>query len=389
MITLGVSLYPEQEKLEDIDRYLAMASGCGFTKVFTSMFSVEGTREEIIGYFKNFTAVAHKYGMKVSGDCNGAFFGKMGARADDLSVFVEMGIDIIRMDFSFNDERDAVLINNKEGILIEMSTAFVKVIERAIANGADPANIATCHNFYPQRYSAPTLESINAINNYWKEKGIPVAMFISSQEKGTHGPWPQVSDGLPTVEEHRTKSLGAQLKHCIAMKNVDEVIIGNAYASEAEFREIAGVMEKAYAHVPKDTSLGFLADYLPHGDVVRIPFRVDLEPEITPMEKKIMMDYPTHNDMGDCLNYMLRSRFTRLVYKKSAIPARPCGRTRFTRGDVVIVNDNLKYYAAEVQIVLKDMEADGQRNLLGRIVPEELALLDHMGAGDIFTFVEA
>lgn len=388
MLTLGVSLYPEQEKLEDIDRYLALASKYGFTKVFTSMFSVEGTREEIIHYFKNFSAVAHKYGMKVSGDCNGAFFGKMGAKADDLSVFVEMGIDIIRMDFSFNDERDAVLINNKEGILIEMSTGFVSVIENAIANGANPANIATCHNFYPQRYSAPTLESINEMNNYWKQKGIRVAIFISSQQKGTHGPWPAVSDGLPTIEEHRNKSVGAQLKHCIALKNVDEVIIGNAYASEEEFREIADVMAKAFAHVPKDESLGFLADYLPHGDVVRMPFRVKLDEGITDLEKKIMMDYPTHNDMGDCLNYTLRSRFTRIIYKNSAIPARPCNQTHYTRGDVVIVNDNLKYYAAEVQIVLKDMEVDGQRNLLGRIVDEELVLLDHMGAKDIFTFIE-
>ena len=48
MITLGVSLYPEQEKLEDIDAYLELASKYGFTKVFTSMFSVEGTREEIL-----------------------------------------------------------------------------------------------------------------------------------------------------------------------------------------------------------------------------------------------------------------------------------------------------------------------------------------------------
>ena len=48
MITLGLSLYPEQENLEDIDRYLALASKYGFTKVFTSMFSVEGTREDIV-----------------------------------------------------------------------------------------------------------------------------------------------------------------------------------------------------------------------------------------------------------------------------------------------------------------------------------------------------
>mgnify|MGYP000585680059 FL=1 len=50
------------------------------------------------------------------------------------------------MDFSFNDERDAALINNKEGIKIEMSTSFIDVIERAFKNGVKPENISTCHN---------------------------------------------------------------------------------------------------------------------------------------------------------------------------------------------------------------------------------------------------
>ncbi len=100
MIQLGVSLYPEQETLKDVEAYLAMASAYGFTKVFTSMFSVKGTREEVVGYFKEFTKIAHKYNMKVSGDCNSEFFERMGATERDLSAFKDMGIDIIRMDFS-------------------------------------------------------------------------------------------------------------------------------------------------------------------------------------------------------------------------------------------------------------------------------------------------
>lgn len=387
MITLGVSLYPEQERLEDIDAYLAMASKYGFTKVFTSMFSVEGTREEIIKYFKDFTAIAHKYGMKVSGDCNGTFFHHMGATETDLSVFVEMGIDIIRMDFSFADERDAILINNKEGIKIEMSTGFIEVIERAIKNGANPANLSTCHNFYPERYTAPSLESINKINEYWKAKGLPVAFFITSQVPGTHGPWP-VSDGLPTVEEHRDWAIESQLKHCIALKNVDEVIIGNAYASEDEFKAIKEVMDKIYYNSVLDEKLKRYDQIIPQGQVTRIPFKITLEEGLSDLEKEILFNYPTHNDMGDCLNYMLRSRIPRIVYRGQSIPVRPCNKTHYTRGDVVIVNDNLAHYRAEVQIVLKDMKVDGQRNLLGRISEDELMILDHMGAKDIFTFME-
>lgn len=386
-ITLGVSLYPEQERLEDIDAYLALASQCGFSKVFTSMFSVKGTKEEIIDYFKNLTSIAHKYDMKVSGDCNAVFFDKMGANESDLSVFREMGIDIIRMDFSFNDERDAVLINNQEGIEIEMSTGFVMAVENAIKNGANPSRISTCHNFYPQRYTAPALKSLLSINDYWHNKNVPVAFFISSQVEETHGPWP-VSDGLPTCEEHRNMSLSAQLKHCIALKNIDEIRIGNAYASEDELLEIKKVMKKVYANVPVNHDLGFIAEYVPHGELVRIPFKIHLDADVTELEREILFDYPCHTDMGDCLNYMLRSRFTRIIYKDSAVPARKCHKKLFVRGDVVIVNDNCKHYAAEIQIVLKEMEVDGQRNLLGHINEEELIILDELKANDIFTFIE-
>ncbi len=385
MITLGVSLYPEKEKLEDIDAYLSMASKYGFTKVFTSLFSVEADKEEIIRYFRQLTDIAHKYGMKVTGDCNGMFIEKMGASETDLSVFEKMGIDILRMDFSFNDERDAVLINNMPET--EMSTGFVEVIDKAIRNGADPSRISTCHNFYPQRYSAPSLKSLMEINEYWHKRNTKVAFFISSQEKDTHGPW-AVSDGLPTCEEHRTMSLAAQLKHCIALKNIDEVRIGNAYASEKEFMECAEVMKKAYMYVPLDERMGFLKEYIPHGDLVRIPFKIHLDKGITDIERKILFDYPSHNDMGDCMNYMLRSRFTRFIHMNDSIPVRPCNKKIFTRGDVVIVNDSLKHYTGEIQIVLKDMEVDGQRNFLGRIAEEEIMILDEIKAQDIFTFIE-
>ncbi len=387
MVRLGVSVYPEQETLKDIDTYLATASKYGFTKVFTSMFSVEGTKEEIISYFKNFTKIAHKYNMEVSGDCNGDFFKKMEATETDLSVFKEMGIDTIRMDFSFNDKRDAVLINNKDGIKIEMSTAFINIIEAAIANGADTHNLFTCHNFYPEKYTAPSLEAINQLNNYWHSKGIPVAIFISSLVEGSHGPWP-VSDGLPTIEEHRNWPIEVQLKHCLALDNIDEILIGNAFASEKEFEAIDKVMKEAFIHIPLNPSFGSMADFIPHGDIKRIPFSIKLEEGITDLEKEILFQFSTHSDMGDCLNYMLRSRWTRVIYKGKSIPVRPCNKTHYTRGDVVIVNDNLAHYRGEIQIVLKDIPVDGQRNLLGHISEEEICFLDSIKGGDVFSFME-
>lgn len=387
MIKLGVSVYPEQEKLEDIDAYLALASKYGFKKVFTSLFSVPGTKEEVFAYFKEFTGIAHKYGMEVDGDCNTEFFQKMGATENDISVFKELGIDTIRMDFCFKDERDVTLINNKEGIQIELSCAFIDFIDTAIKNGANVENMSACHNFFPERYSGPSLEMINEVNEHLQALGVRTGIFISSQVKGTHGPWP-VSDGLPTLEDHRDLPIEVQLKHFLAMNNVDEVIIGNAYASEEEFKKIDEVMKATFVNIPKNEKLGFFADFLPHGNLKRIPFSVNLVEGITDVEREALFGFPTHSDMGDGMYYMLRTRTTRMLLRGKEIPHRPSTKEYFTRGDILIVNDNLAHYRAEVEIVLKDMKNDGQRNLVGRISEDEIMLLDHIKANDVYCFIE-
>lgn len=389
-ITLGVSVYPEQETLEQIDNYLKLASSHGFTKVFTSMFSVPGTKEEVMSYFRNFTGIAHKYGMKVSGDCNTFFLEKIGASETDLTPFVEMGIDIIRMDLCYGDDRDVTLINNPFGIGVEMSAAFVKPIDSAIAHGANTGNLVCCHNFYPERYTGADLPSTNDVNNHWKEKGIKVAMFISSNVEGAHGPWP-IQDGLPTLEDHRWITSDKQLKHLIAMGNCDEVLFGNAFSSKEEFEAIEKVMKEAFYTVPEfdggtDDAFGPLSHFLPKGEITRVPFSINMVDGVTDLEKEVLY-FPLHM-AGEYLYYMVRSRITRMTHKKHDFPYRPCDRDMFHRGDVVVVNDNCRHYHGEVQIVLKDMKNDGQRNLIGTIPEDEMVLLDHFKTGTKFCFMK-
>lgn len=384
MIRLGVSVYPEQETLEEIDQYLRLASAYGFTKVFTSMFSVPGTKEEVFVYFKTFTEIAHAYGMIVSGDCNVEFFRKMNASEHNLSVFKEMGIDILRMDSCYMDERDVTLIHNMEGIGIELSAAFMGPIMKAIQNGADPKKFSACHNFYPQRYTGASCAKIKAVNAQLKELGLSCSIFISSNVEAAHGPWP-VQNGLPTIEDHRWMYADLQLKHLLAMGDVDEVIFGNAFASEEEFQMIDAVMKAAYIEVPRQDSLGMAAQYIPFGNLKRIPFHIILEKGVSDVEQEITFDYPSHQ-VSEYTYYMLRSRWPRFFYKQQELPVRLVDKAVYSPGDVVIVNDNLSYYHAELQIVLREMRNDGQRNLIGHISEEEVFLLEEMNNGDFFCF---
>ena len=382
-ITLGVSVYPEQETIEQIDAYLKLASSYGFTKVFTSMFSIEGDKDEVTQYFKNFTGIAHQYGMKVSGDCNTKFLEKMGADESNLSIFNEMGIDSIRMDLCYFDERDKKLINNTYNIGVEMSGAFIKPIDEAIARGANIDNLVCCHNFYPERYTGADLESVMNVNNHWKEKGVKVAQFISSNVEGAHGPWP-IQEGLPTMEDHRWMSVDDQVRHCLAMGNVDEIIFGNAFASKEEFEAIQRVMNLVYVNIPKKEGIGPFADYIPHGELKRIPFKIEMAEGVTDLEKEILY-YEAHT-AGEYLYYMIRDRWTRILYHNTSIPCRKNDKEMYHRGDVVIVNDNCKHYHGELHIVLKDTPNDNQKNYIGHIPADEMCLLEHFKSGTAFCF---
>ena len=70
----------------------------------------------------------------------------------------------------------------------------------------------------------------------FKRQGIRTAAFITSQA-GTIGPW-DVNDGLPTLEMHRQLGVVPAAKHLFATNLIDDVIIGNAYASEEELQAL-------------------------------------------------------------------------------------------------------------------------------------------------------
>ncbi len=389
---LGISVYPDLSPLEQIEEYFALAAKYGITKVFSSMFSVEGTKEEVLEYFRKLISAAHKNHLKVALDVNPMCFEKMGASPDDLSVFKSIDVDILRMDLSYGAEGDAQLVKNPHGIKIEFNVSPT-IVTGLIENGIAPEEFLVCHNFYPQRYTAMKWDKFIQKNIELKaiSRNVRIGAFISSTAPHTHGVW-GAAYGLPTVEKLRMLPIDLQARMLLATGDVDDLLIGNAYATEDEFRKLQeAIQQRDRMSKELDPILKMLVEH----DIVSLDkpvkrLRVTLDQDATDKEKEVLFDFFPHLEMGDSSEWIWRTRISRFKYSKpeEIIAPREAAGDMFAVGDVVIVNDNYKHYAGEVQIVKIPIVNDGTRNRVGHLDEQEYQMIGLIDDGDLVEFLE-
>ena len=75
---------------------------------------------------------------------------------------------------------------------------------------------------------------MNALKAWYSQCGF---YYITCRK---HRLW-DINDGLCTLEEHRNLPIEVQAKHLWATGLIDDVIIGNAYASEEELEKLGNL----------------------------------------------------------------------------------------------------------------------------------------------------
>src|SRR5699024_7260270 len=131
----------------------------------------------------------------------------------------------------------SMLSYNPYGLIIELNMSNnADYLNNILSYQANQPFIYGCHNFYPQRGTALPYDFFLDCSTRFKNLGIHSAAFVSSQV----GPW-NVEDGLPTLEEDRDLPIEVKAMHLFASNMIDDVIIGNAYASEAELKALSEV----------------------------------------------------------------------------------------------------------------------------------------------------
>ena len=136
------------------------------------------------------------------------------------------------------------------------------------------------------------------------------------------------------MEVDRDLAMATQMKHYMLMDNIDDIIVGNAYASEAELKTMQTVFNAEFPAI-----------------------MIDVADDITADERKVLFE-SLHSYRGDRSEYILRSTMTRVIYKD--LPFAAHNTVDIKRGDILIDNVGYGQYKGETQIALQAMPNDGR-----------------------------
>lgn len=348
---IGISLYPDHSIMAEDYAYIDKAAALGYSRVFMSMLEVTEGKAAVAKKFSEVIRYARIQGFEVILDIAPTIFEQLAISYDDLTFFAMLGADGIRLDMGFDGSKEALLSYNPEGLVIELNMSNdVAYVNNIMTYQPNKPFLYGCHNFYPQRGSALPFDFFMKCNQRFKKLGLRTAAFITSQT-ATIGPW-DINDGLPTLEIHRDLPIEVQAKHLFATEMIDDVIIGNAYASNEELAAVAAVNR------------------------YQIELEVSFVDAINPVEENIITE-PQHYRRGDITARMVRSTNVRKIYSASDNPAHDHNEM-FERGDIVIGNNQFGKYKNELQIVL-EAHVDDRKNKVATVRAEEMLLLSFIG----------
>lgn len=355
---LGISIYPNHSTPAEDQTYIDLAAKYGFERLFTCLLSVEGNKEQIIREYRETIEYAKERGFEVIADISPRVFGALDISYSDLSFFKEIGASGIRLDLGYSGNEESIMTHNEHDLLIEINMSNnTPYVDQILSYQPNTKRLIGSHNFYPHRYAGLAFDHFVKCSERFKMHGLRTAAFVSSHE-ASFGPWPVV-EGLPTLEEHRELPIETQAKHLFATGLIDDVMIGNAYASERELEALRDI------------------------DQERLTLKVQLEDGLSDLERKIVLE-EFHFYRGDVSDYLVRSTQSRVKYKGEPFP--PHHTRDIERGDILIESDLYGQYAGELQIALKPMKNSGKTNVVGQIVEEERFLLNYLAPWGKFAF---
>jgi hypothetical protein len=319
-----------REKINELKQIAEEAGKLGFNEIWS------GVDPKYIEGIKEISAIAEKYGMYFFVDLNPDIIRGFGASPGNLEIFKNLGIGGLRLDYGFSINDIIKMANNNLGLKIELNASIfpLEKLDYIVNNVKDVESLKASHDFYPIKYTALSLEDTIRKSKEFKDRGIPVAAFVST---------PREIEGRTTVEMLRGKNVGKSASILFNSGYIDRVIIGDPLPKIEELNEAKESREYT-------------------------KLRVLVYPGLTDEEKKMFntIFYDVRvKEYALALNNVIENNIT----KRNI--------TRRFRGSVTVMNGRKD--VVEVWIFKKEVEADIRFNVIGEVFPEDMDLLDYIG----------
>lgn len=360
---IGISIYPLNSTIEENRKYIKKAVELGYSRVFTSMLELDSEKEKALAQvekYRELLSLARDLGMKVFIDINPEVLKIIDINPMDLKFFKDLGATGLRLDGMFNGFYESMITFNKFDLDIEINGSFNSgYVNNILDIGCKRGKLVTCHNFYPEKHTGLGLEYFKACHSRHKSLGLHTAAFVNATNGGNLGPW-EANDGLCTLEKHRGIDISVQAQELFAL-GIDDVIIGNAFATDEELEALAKLDE----------------------DVISL--KVIME-EVTEVEKSVFNK--VLQNRWDPSDLVIRHTMGRKELKDKDIKSTNTKEKIVPKGTVLINNNQYCNYKGEVLVACEDIEIDTRRNVIGTVCSSHLQLLQYITPGKKFKLEE-
>ncbi|WP_428908861.1 DUF871 domain-containing protein [Niallia sp. Krafla_26] len=349
---LGFSIFLTNALTDKQIQYIDKMSKCGFKSIFTSLHIPEEDPSVYKERLKELGGLAKTYNLELMADISPKSLGHLGFNWENAEGLLHWGVTGLRVDYGVS-ERTIAQLSHKMKIALNASTLTKESIINLKQYGINTEMIEAWHNYYPRPETGLGLENFNEINRWLKEEGLSIMAFIPGDGE-KRGPLYQ---GLPTLEDHRDQTSFAAYLDLQDNPWVDKVLIGDPSLSHKSLEQFLsyqnGIFQLRSFCLTKDLSL-----------------------------KEQFSDVQTNRQ--DEARDVIRSAESRLY----GLPGNHsiCANNTVERsiGSITIDNEQYGRYQGEMQITKVSLKADEKVNVIGKVIDEDLPLLNYIKGGDKF-----
>lgn len=254
-------------------------------------------------------------------------------------------IDYFRIDYGFSEEEVRAYMGQIKLCLNAITAEFIDLESL-------PTDIIAMHNYYPRPETGLSAKTILPITRKLQAQGVSVSAFIAGDQNKRL----PLFLGLPTLEEQRYYKPYLAYAEMIFRYQMDTVIIGDLDLSSEQMQLIRRSQELGLVLLPAQ------------------------------LENKNLyeQDLTVRFDSPEAVYRVVESR----EYACAGEKIEPSFSKARLRGS--ICQDNLRYdrYSGEIMLIREDLAPDHRVNVIGRIEPDYLALLDCLQPGAKFRLID-